>query len=309
MKPKPITSQEGKNFLDVFDGSTRSTYKSGLGVFLIFYGKNKTLTDFLDALEEDSKCGRRERKWIGRKTLRDFSRWLQKHDYKPKAVRTYISSVQSLATYHGYNITTRYSSLPTSLPVSQKYPWTVNEAYEFIRELPTVEMRSIATTTLQSGLGPADILKLTYNDIKIEYEKGVVPLCFDFGRKKTDIPFMTFIGKMAVSVLREHLKGKKLKLTTLLYTVEDRKIRYHFQQLGKRKLGEYIGWNPCRLYSLRSAFRTLLGDAGLSQDYVEFFMGHHVPEQRRVYVSKTRNGWRETYKKYEAYLTPENYVS
>ncbi len=303
MKPRPITSQEGKNFLDAFDGSTKSTYKSGLGVFLIFYGKNKTLTDFLDELEEDQKRGRREKQWIGRKTLRDFSRWLQKHDYKPKAVRTYVSSIQSYAKYYGYTITAKYINLPTSQPVSQKYPWTINEAYEFIRQLPTTEMQSIATTTLQSGLGPADILKLTYNDIKIEYENEIVPLCFDFGRKKTDIPFMTFIGKMGVEILREHLKGKRLKLTTLLYTVEPRKIRYHFQQLGKRKLGEYIGWNPCRLYSLRSAFRTLLGDAGMANDDIEMMMGHKVPQQRATYISRSREGWRALYKRYEHALT------
>lgn len=303
MKPRPITSEEGKDFLDAFEGSTKSTYKSGLGVFLIFYGKTKTLTDFLDELEEDSKRGRRERKWIGRKTLRDFSRWLQKHEFKPKAVRTYVSSVQSLAAYHGYKITTKYSSLPTSQPVSQKYPWTINEAYEFIRQLPTTEMQSIATTTLQSGLGPADILKLTYNDIKIEYENGTIPLCLDFGRKKTDVPFMTFLGTWAFSLLKQHLKGRKLRLTTQLYTVEPRKVRYHFQQLGKRKLGEYIGWNPCRLYSLRSAFRTILSDHNCDPEYITFWMGHRAAEQRRVYVSKSREGWRAEYKKYEPYLT------
>lgn len=303
MKPRPITSSEGKEFLNAFNDSTRKIYQAGLGVFLMFYGK--TLTHFLDQLEEDMQRSRREKKRIGRNVLREFSRWLEKQGYAPKSVRTYVSSVQSFAMYHGYRITAKYAKLPTSQPVSHKYPWTVNEVYTFINQLPTVELQSIAVTTFQSGLGPADILGLTYNDIKREFINETVPLCFDFGRKKTDVPFMTFLGKWGFSLLKKHLEGRKLQLKTSLYTIGERLIRYHFRKLGKQKIGEFIGWNPCRLYSLRSAFRTILGDAGLSQDYIEFFMGHHVPEQRRVYVSKTRDGWRKTYQQYERYLSPD----
>jgi len=304
MKPRPITCPEGKEFLDAFekDGSTEKTYRVGLGIFLEFY--RRSLTEFLDELEEDLHRERREKKWVGRKALRDFSRWLQEKGYQPKTVRTYVSSVQSLGRYWGYSITTRYADLPTSQPISHKHPWKIDEAYEFICELPSIELQNIAVITLQSGLGPADILSLTYNDIKQEFEQETIPLCFDFGRKKTDVPFMTFIGKWGFSLLKQHLACRKLTLTTTLFTIGERNIRYHFRQHGKAKIGEYIGWNPCRLYSLRSAFRTILGDAGLSQDYVEFFMGHGIPEQRRVYVSKSRDGWRSTYKQYERFLTP-----
>lgn len=58
MKPKPVSSSEAKDFLDAFNGSTRSTYASGLGVFLLFY--KKKLADFLDELEADrTPCKRR----------------------------------------------------------------------------------------------------------------------------------------------------------------------------------------------------------------------------------------------------------
>lgn len=304
VEPRDVTSSEGKQFLEAFNEGSQKVYKSGLGVFLVFFGHQHTLADLLDLLDEDQKRSRREKKFVGRQILKDFSKWLKKKKFEPKSIRTYVSSVQSFATYWGYSITARYINLPTSQPVSQKYPWKVNEAYEFIKQLPTLELQSIAVTTFQSGLGPADILGLTWNDIKIEFEKETVPLCFDFGRKKTDVPFMTFIGKWGLSLLKEHLKGKRLQLRSPLYTINDRMIRLHFLKLGKRKLGEWIGLNPCRLYSLRAAFRTILGDAGLEHDYAEFFMGHHVAEQRRVYVSKSRDGWRQTYHKYEPYLTP-----
>lgn len=308
IQPEPITSKDGREFLDSFNQGTRNVYEPGLGTFLLFYkskyGKG-SLEDFLDALEEDLQRSRRERKRVGRNILREFVRWMEKEKYAPKTVRAYVSAVQSLAAYYDLRISARYINLPTSQPVSQKFPWTVGKVAEFVAMLPTVELQSIAVTTFQSGLGPADILGLTWNDIKYEYEHHKVPLCFDFSRKKTDVPFMTFIGKWGESLLRKHLKGKTLGLSDEIYSVSHRMISHHFKKLGEKWMGNYQGLNPCRLYSLRAAFRTLLSDENVDPQYIEFWMGHRAPEQRRVYISKSREGWRKTYAQYEYALTPE----
>lgn len=308
-----IKSSDGKEFINAFkeEGSTRGVYRTGLGVFLSFYrqqfGKAKTLENFLDEVEKDKHKSRRERKRFAQNVLREFVRWCKKQGYKPKTVRTYVSSVQSLAAYYDLQISARYINMPSSNPFSQKFPWTVQEAADFISLLPSIEAQTIAVTVFQSGLGPADIYGLTWSDIKYEFTHRICPLCFDFSRQKTDVPFMTFIGIWGFSLLRQHLEGKRFRLNQELFTMPLRTLEHQFQQLGKKKVGTYEGHNPCRLYGLRSAFRTILGDAKLNETYIEFFMGHNIAEQKRVYVSKSRDGWRKTYAEYERFLTPKSF--
>jgi len=308
MDSSEIESQDVKEFLDVFKPSTRKVYRSGLRVFLRFYnetGKGTTLEDFLDAIEEDMKKSRRERTRVARNVLREFIRWLEDHEYTPKTIRTYINSVQSLGQYYGISISARYIILPTSQPVSSKYPWTLEEIGKFIGLMKKPELKSIAATTFQSGIGIGDILHLTWGDIKREYNKKVSPLCFEITRQKTDVPFLSFIGDWGLSILRKHLSNAGRKQDSdPIYTMSMRTVQWHFKKMADRWIGDYEGRNPMRVHSLRSAFRTFLGDAGLNETYLEFFMGHRVPEHKRGYISKSREGWRAIYKKYEGALTP-----
>jgi len=95
------------------------------------------------------------------------------------------------------------------------------------------------------------------------------------------------------------------KKKDLIYTISERTIEKTFKDLAREKLGDYEGYNPMRSYSLRSALRTPLGDVKMNDAYVEFFMGHKIPEHKRVYLSKSREGWRTTYREYEYALTPD----
>ena len=296
-------------FLDAFgeEKGTSRVYKAGLNAFLKFYkstGKGETLDHFLDAVEEDLRRPRRQKKRVARKLLRDFVKWLEE-DYAPKSTRAYVSAVQSFARYYGLTISTRYVDLPSSRPVSGKFPWTLDKVAAFIDEIRDPQISSIAVTIFQSGLSISDILALIWGDIKYEYQRNVVPLCFDLARIKTDTPFMTFIGKWGVSLLKAHLEGKRLRLEDPLYTVSHRNIDLQFEELGKKWVGSYKGQNPCRPHSLRAGFRTILGESGMPYDTVEFFMGHELPEQVRVYNSRTRDGWRKIYARFEPALTPK----
>ena len=293
-------------FLDAFGPGSALVYKAGLKVFEEFYkSRGGSLDDFLDAVEEDLRRPRRQKKHVGRNVLKSFVRSLEKKGYAPKSIRAYVSSVQSFARYYELPISARYVDMPSSHPVSDKFPWTLDKVVAFIGMIEDSEIKSVGVTIFQSGLSISDILSLTWGDIKYEYERGVVPLCFDLARIKTDVPFMTFIGSWGTSLLKHHLEGKKMRLEDPLYTVSHRLIDLHFQRLGKKWVGEYKGQNPCRPHSLRAGFRTILGESGMPYDTIEFFMGHELPEQVRVYNSRTRDGWREIYRKFEWALTPK----
>jgi len=303
-----MKEDEISEFLGVFKPSSRKVYRAGLLKFQGFLkatGRG-TVSDFLDALESDVRLPRRQRKRVGEKVIREFVARLEKEGFCPKSIRTYVSAVQSLVSYYGLKLSTRYVSLPSSQPASKKYPWTLEEVGDFILSMEDPELRSLAATMLQSGLSLGDVLSITWGDIKREYLRGMVPLCLDFSRKKTDVPFMTFIGQFAVNLLREHLGTKpKMKDSDPIYTLSERVVQMRFKKLSRRRLGKYKGYNPQRPHSLRSAFRTFLGDGGMPADEIHFFMGHQLPEQKEVYMCRSRDGWRRFYAKYEHALTPK----
>jgi len=301
--------EDTEEFLDALGAGTRHVYQRGLETFLTFYqsvGYGKSLSDFLNAVEEDMTLPRRQRKRIARNVFKEFVRFCEKTGYTPKTIRAYVSAVQSFAGYYDIKLSTRYVDLPSSIPVSRKFPWTLDKVAEFVGMMENPEYESIAVTIFQSGLSISDVLALNYEDIKYEFEHGITPLCFDLARIKTDVPFMSFIGNWGVSLLRQHLTGRKLRLQSPLFTISARSVEKRFQKLAKKFIGEYTGQNPCRAHTLRAAFRTILGDAGADRDVVEFWMGHRLPEQQRVYHSRTRDGWRALYEKYEKYLTPSS---
>jgi hypothetical protein len=74
---------------------TKTVYSAGLSAF------------------RELRCGRRERKRVARNTLNGFWGWLEKRKYTPKTIRAYVR-------------------VPTPLPVSRKYPWTLEKVSEFI---------------------------------------------------------------------------------------------------------------------------------------------------------------------------------
>lgn len=295
MNPKEF-DEDTREFLDALDPSTRRVYKAGLAAFQSFYGKSPK--HFLDVVEEDLQRPRRERRRVARNTLKGFTESMQKRKLTPKTIRAYLAAVQSLGSYYETSITTRYVNVPAANPVSSKFPWTLETVVKFVGMIEGLEMRSVAVTIFQSGLGIADILALNYGDIKYEYERNIIPLCLDLARIKTDVPFMTFIGEWGLHLLRKHLRETKPKFDHSLYSISHRTIDDRFKVLGEKFVGEYHGQNPCRPHSLRAAFRTLLGDAGQDRDVVKFFMGQKLPEQDRVYHSRSREGWRQLYKKY-----------
>jgi len=297
-----------QEFLDALTLGTRKVYKAGLAAFLVFYqkaGYGKSLSNFLDSVEADRKLPRRDRKRVARNILKEFVRFCKEQGWEPKTIRAYTGAVQSYAGYYEIKVSTRYVDLPSSNPVSKKFPWSLEKVAEFLGMIEHPTIKAVGVAIFQSGLSIGDVLAQTYRDIKHEFEDGIVPLCFDLARIKTDVPYMSFISRWGVATLKENLEGRTLHLDSPLYPISARSVEICFQDLAREWIGEYEGQNPCRPHSLRAAFRTLLGDAKADRDVVEFWMGHLLPEQQRVYHSRSRDGWRALYMQYEKFLTPK----
>ena len=303
-------SDEAAEFLSVLKVGTRGVYAAGLRLFRQYYSDKGSIRDFLDGVEREWFLPRHAKRRIATETLNGFAAWLQNRGYAPKTVRIYVGAVQSLAKYYDVPISLRYVNLPPATPVNRKHPWTLAEVGEFVAAMDKPMYRSIAASILQSGLSISDLLALTYADIKEEFEKGVTPLCLDLTRRKTGVPFITFLGNWSVKLLKDYLANRKLEDETPIYNVSARTVHAYFRQEARKFAGAFKGRNPYSPHSLRAAFRTFLSDHKVDPLYTEYWMGHKIPEQLSAYINKSRESWRQTYKEQaEPHLTPPQYKS
>ena len=299
---------EVAEFFSVLKVGTRGVYAAGLKLFQQYYSGKGSIRDFLDGVEHEWFLPRHEKRRTAAETLNGFAAWLQNRGYAPKTIRVYVGAVQSLAKYYDIPISLRYVNLPTAIPVNRKHPWTLAEVGEFVAAMDKPMCRSIAASILQSGLSISDLLSLTYSAIKEEFEKGVTPLCLDLTRRKTGVPFITFLGSWSVKLLKDYLANRKLEDETPIYNVSARTVHAYFHKTARKFAGAFEGRNPYSPHSLRAAFRTFLSDHKVDPLYIEYWMGHKLPEQLRAYINKSRESWRQTYKEQaEPHLTPLQY--
>jgi hypothetical protein len=243
--------------------------------------------------------------------------WL-KQRFKRKSVRAYTGAVQQLAKYYNLPFSTRDMQLPASNPELKKYPWTVDEVARFLNLFDSPMYKAYGVLIFQSFLDDSTTLKLQYQDIEKEYTKGTCPLCLDAERIKTEIPFCSFIGTWGLQELHNYLDNKSLlQKTDDLFPVSEQSVDAYFRDKAEVFLGKKFEKNersPCAPHSLRASGSTLSrdnakGDAEQVRAvdrYIDFFMGKAVEEQKRVYMSKSREGWRETWKtRVEPFVTPK----
>ncbi|MEM2170072.1 MAG: hypothetical protein QW186_09790 [Candidatus Bathyarchaeia archaeon] len=138
--------------------------------------------------------------------------------------------------------------------------------------------KSIAASIVQSGLSLSDLLSLKYGDVKEEFEKGITPICLSLTRKKTGIFFITFLGIWSIKLLRDYLANRKLSEETPIHEVSSRAVHAYFCKTAQKFAGNFKGRNPYSPHSLRAAFRTFLSVRKVDPLYIEFWMGHLIPE-------------------------------
>lgn len=305
-----------EDFLEAHGRESQNTaraYRNALNRFALFYRNQGTLEDFIVRVNADSKLdygGDR----VAEKTLSSFIKSLQDEGLSRKATRLYASGVQSLFKYLRVPVTLALTGLPKNSPEVEMYAWkNANRVEQFVSLFDDIMYQTTATATFQSGLSLADLLSLTYGDIKAEFEDHVSPLALSFtieGREKTEVRFRTYVGRWTMNLLTEYLKGKNLEAGARLFSVTPEAIDSAFRTTARKFLGEawQKGRNPCSPSSLRHGFRTLaIKSEVLKTVEIEYFMGHELGSNvEAIYLSRDVDDWREVYSKAEGFLTPDN---
>jgi hypothetical protein len=318
---KDMFDIEIQAFLNKKKPGTRVIYNAGLKAFEEFYLPKGSIPDFLDSLEADRDKGWRETKHVATDIVTEYVTWLQTvKKFKRKTTRSYVGAIQQLAKYNNLTFSTRDTKLPVSNPDLKKYPWTLDDVVKFFNLFDLPLYRAFGVLVFQSFFDCSTTLSLTYSDIKQEYEAGTIPLCLDTERFKTAIPFCSFIGKWGVKELHKWLDTQpNLKPNDSLFPVPKQSIADYFRKKSEVFLGRKFEDNersPCGSHSLRAGGSTLARDntSGNNEQvravdrYLDFFMGKCIAEEKRVYSSKSKEGWRETWRTcVEPYVTPKTF--
>jgi integrase len=285
--------------------STKQTYSAAFELFRKFYLPRGTIRDFLVAVESDYKQSSfLDQKRVAINVMNAFVDYMKKEtDLKAKSMRTYAGAVQSLVKYFlpkDVKISTRYADLPSPNTFRKKYPWTLPEVSKFAAMMDQAIYRALVAVFFQSGISISDVLAFTYGDVEKEYKAGTVPLCLDLIRIKTDTPYMTFIGRAGVTLLRDYLHTRQsLEKTDKLFPISTSAVERYFNRRAYKlpRFDESLHYGPA---SLRTAFRSRVRRAGCPEEFVEFWMGHNLFDQQKIYTSMDRDGWRTEYAKIEA---------
>ena len=307
-----------EEFLEGKNPGTRSIYRAGLLTFEEFYKPQGSIPDFIDKLEADRGLGWREAEDVAAIVIRKYVDWLQtEKKFSRKTVRVYVASIQQLAKKFHVPFSTNDVHLPVSNPDLKKYSWTVDKAVEFFNLFDSPMYRSFGVLIFQSFIDSSTALSLEYQDISKEFEANTIPLCLDVERIKTDIPFMSFVGEWGCKELHKWLDPRDdLTPDAQLFPTSKGPVCDYFRKKAETFLGVKFKKeerSPCGSHSLRASGSTLARDniTGDSEHlrsvdrYLDFFMGKTIPEQQRVYMSKTKEGWRETWRTtVEPYVTP-----
>jgi integrase len=318
-------------------GSSAKSYKPGFIWFQRFLSEQalekdsqfkriKDIPAFFVAVRVDKKKDVAENKTFpDRELLKKFGSYLEVKKYEPKTVRAYVGSVQALFKYYEIPITTSYSDLPPATITNPKYTWSIQQVGKFLHSFDSPLYYCLGVWFLQSGLSNIDLLQLTYSKVKQQYESDVNPFCLNMVRWKTrkfQIKFRTFIGTQGIEAFREYYESlpNALSDNDRVFPISSVAIQKYFVRRSREFLAtaqpkadlakpEKKLRNPCVPSSLRTAFRTFLTDAKVTDSVIEYLMGHNLTgDLGKTYLNRSDDSWRVVWKETaEPYLTfPES---
>ena len=311
--------------------STVNAYSSAYANFLEYYqgkyGKDAGFSHFLDRIFEELKKDQRDRKRIIEIEMSQFIDYLKDKKLSNNSIRLYFAALQNFFKYKGVVVSMSFINVPppsektvNGEEINGKHEWKIGQVKKFVDAATSYRDKAIITCIFQSGLGVKEICRLNYGHVKDELEAGILPICLELRRQKTNIKFKTFFGRDAVHFLKLYLATRgDLKSEDPLFIKErnrgeevrmnDNAIEDVFLNIARgmdfiKQNGNDGSYNPARPHSLRAAFNSrLIGK--IDQDLREFWMGHAIGAVARAYLNMPTEDMRQLYMGAETYLKIE----
>jgi integrase len=315
--------------------STRSSYQSGVTAFFSFIyqfnRKGKRISD-----EEKTQLEILADRYFveGRdyeQDLINFSNECQRK-YAPTTGSYYITSVKEFYIFNNVELTRKQernlkNKISRGGPISEEEDLT-KEMVRALLNASDLKLKTLSMFLLTSGVRLGEAITLTLNDVKIHPSGEYAVVSLKGKRKagtgtKNEHSRTTFINKEAVELLNQWLKVREKYLKYIIgrsrgrFSVKSPKndnrifpmgknnaeniIRRALQKAGLFRKDEDTGRATIHYHLFRKYFVTNLTYGGVSDKYIDFFIGH-INALDRAYNKPTTDKLLEIYLKGEPHL-------
>jgi len=213
--------------------------------------------------------------------------------YARSSAVSHYAAVQSFLRAHGVILTKK---VPRSWVEKERPPMT-KEIIKRAIEYADPCMKAVIAVMKDSGLAPVDVSGLKYGHVKDDLEAGKIPVKMRILREKTKISFTSFIGSDAIDYLKIYLGLRRAgteKIPPETVTPESPLFRANASEVKPLSLVSFkkrilrirkqAGLGDFEAYDIRRFFRSALTGANVNDTFIEFLMGHKLPQERRSYV-------------------------
>lgn len=203
---------------------------------------------------------------------------LQKQGAPPYTVKTAVAGIRSF--FEANYLPLAKIVTPRGVPVRPVRVPTPKDLRKICKVADPMT-KAYVLCAKDCGMAIQDMLRFSldwtsplYGTVKQQLNENRVPIHLHVVRKKTGVPFSTFLGPDAILGLKEwQPKGD------LVFPFTDKTIRNHLTRASqKAKLGYVL-----HTHSLRRFFSTYMKKAGVSEALVEMWMGHSLGGVRGAY--------------------------
>lgn len=300
-------------------GSTVRHYMSYLIKFCKWLGKNPD--KIIEERLKDKKSQKLEVLERYEQFVHRFSLGYKRCE-RPVAAR---EAVVALKSFFRHNFVPLSIKSPRKIIEKERSRLTIEEI-KAILKFCDVRERAFVTLQVQSGLRPMELLKLTYGDIKADFESRNLPIRVHlkiFDVKGNYAPRIVLFGKDSYEALSDYLKLRELGTEK----IEPEKIADQsplMRKLTSHKPETYPGlYKICKKltgiahmlginkeitpYTFRRTFQTIM-EQHMPVNWVDRLMGHvrFRGIQGEAYSQPTTEELIETYRKAEPFISVNN---
>jgi len=319
-----LEAPEVKSALSNLSRSTFVGYRRGIRRYLEFTGLSPK--ELIEEAERDRRSSNQDIK-IGtpENRVREFGEWLKgvKGRFgKPLSlseINIMCTAVHRFYKVNGYKINVPLPKVKHKRE-NLKERLTREEVKRLVSACRLARDKAIVLCLFQSGLRVSDLIKLNVGDVKPQIDAGKEIVTLHLVDEKEGNEFHTFFGHEAIEALKEYFRvreegtkeveGEELTYGSPLFSGQRggrlgkhgiealfRTLAVNSGLVSKERLEE-CDQNPVRPHALRAAFSTQLRVGGVSDDFVDYMMGHKLPFDSAYFLARL-DELEEQYKKAE----------
>lgn len=299
---------------------------------------HKNIGQILDEAPYEYSEDRNIREGDLKKNIMGFKRYLMGKELAPMTIKMYESLVLSFMREHDISVPRLPRNRGKARTLDENNTIPNIEQLQTALRVSSVFERAILLVGLSSGLSASDIKNLTVGQFKEGYDADTGITTLKIRRKKTDVPFITFLTPEASEAVKDYIKYRNLSIPNTksicsthhrekykiradndklfikynidnhyLETLDDSEREFtptaffniYHRISDKAGVSNPAGsWGIIRSHNMRKWFNSQLLNAGADSFFVEYIMGHQLSDTQVAYFRPNAEKLKDIYIQY-----------